>query len=823
METVSSVLGITGSKVALPCNITPPVNDDAVALILWYKDDITKPIYSVDARKTNIEQARHVTGEAVSTRVSLSLDDNPSILYLEYLTEEDEGEYRCRVDFRRARSRNGIVYLQLVVPPKKPIITDQNGEILESLIGPYNEEDDLHLICEAEEGKPLPSVTWWRESVLLDDTYTVTPHGVVRNELEIQSLKRHDLMAVFTCQASNNNFSQPAIAAVTVDMNFRPVSVKLDGGPRSMSADKPEDLLCKSAGSKPPAVISWWMGTTRLKHNKDTVSTDGNFTTSVLRFRPSIEDNGKTLACRAENPLIAGSALDDTWELEIHYVPQLVLRLGSKLRHFRIQEGNDVYMECDIRANPWVTEIGWAFEGRELHTNVSAGLIISNQSLVLQKVQRTNRGHYTCSASNSEGMGESKPLYLSIQYSPVCVPGQKILYGATKHEEVKVICEVDADPTDITFTWSFNKSGENIEDVPFVNEGTRSIATVTAKTDYDYGTLTCSSSNGVGIQREPCVFTVITAGPPEPVQNCTIMNVTQHSFRLECMEGSNGGLRQFFVMEVHDTALHSLRGNQTADLPFFLARDLPPATSFVVVVYAVNAKGRSQAVVLRANTLSIKQVEQQKGSRWQLTSQVMIVILSAFILVILLLGIALIIIRKTRRRMQDQKRNAKRNSKTSDTMFKNSKEGKGDMCMCPSDEDEKPHVMTPEVITMANYVDNQLYYPRDKPPSPSYIGDQEKDEPLRRRDNVFVRLQHSLTRRKKGSDLTKISEESQIHAFHSNPLEKKNFVQLPDAISQHISTETMIADDPHNRWYSDVQSGLEPERIHIITGITTPC
>ncbi|GIY44299.1 hypothetical protein CDAR_281371 [Caerostris darwini] len=103
-------------------------------------------------------------------------------------------------------------------------------------------------------------------------------------------------------------------------------------------------------------------------------------------------------------------------------VPQLVLRLGSKLRHFRIQEGNDVYMECDIRANPWVTEIGWMFEGRELHTNVSAGLIISNQSLVLQRVQRTNRGHYTCSASNTEGMGESKPLYLSIQCKYIFVP-----------------------------------------------------------------------------------------------------------------------------------------------------------------------------------------------------------------------------------------------------------------------------------------------------------------------------------------------------------------------------------------------------------------
>lgn len=42
---VSSVIGVTGGKVALPCNITPPTYDDAVSLILWYKDESTTPIY----------------------------------------------------------------------------------------------------------------------------------------------------------------------------------------------------------------------------------------------------------------------------------------------------------------------------------------------------------------------------------------------------------------------------------------------------------------------------------------------------------------------------------------------------------------------------------------------------------------------------------------------------------------------------------------------------------------------------------------------------------------------------------------------------------
>lgn len=96
-------------------------------------------------------------------------------------------------------------------------------------------------------------------------------------------------------------------------------------------------------------------------------------------------------------------------------VPQLTLKLGSKLRHSHIQEGKDVYLECAIIANPSVTDIGWKFEDRELHTNKSAGIIVSNQSLVLQSVKRSNRGKYTCTAENSEGTGESAALYLRVQ------------------------------------------------------------------------------------------------------------------------------------------------------------------------------------------------------------------------------------------------------------------------------------------------------------------------------------------------------------------------------------------------------------------------
>ena len=104
----------------------------------------------------------------------------------------------------------------------------------------------------------------------------------------------------------------------------------------------------------------------------------------------------------------------------------MTLKLGSNLRHSHIQEGNDVYFECVIRASPWSYEVRWHFEGRELQTNTSAGIIVSNQSLVLQKVRRQQRGKYTCSATNSEGDGESNAVHLRIQFSPICKAGKSI-------------------------------------------------------------------------------------------------------------------------------------------------------------------------------------------------------------------------------------------------------------------------------------------------------------------------------------------------------------------------------------------------------------
>jgi sidestep protein, putative len=90
------------------------------------------------------------------------------------------------------------------------------------------------------------------------------------------------------------------------------------------------------------------------------------------------------------------------------------ISLGAKIRYESIKEGNDVYLECKAKANPPITAISWYFEEEGLMSDSGKGVIIANQSLVLQKVKRTQSGRYVCSASNTVGVGHSEDFFLKI-------------------------------------------------------------------------------------------------------------------------------------------------------------------------------------------------------------------------------------------------------------------------------------------------------------------------------------------------------------------------------------------------------------------------
>nr|XP_046913733.1 nephrin-like isoform X2 [Dermatophagoides farinae] len=759
IQSITEVSTVSGSSVDIPCNTT--WIEDEVSLVLWFRGDTGVPIYRVDARNVPLSKAIHTTSDESRKRLYFDMKQQPPVLRIKPVMASDAAEYRCRVDFRQSRTQNVIVLLNVTVPPKELLIMDVEGQKLEGVIGPYDEGSNVILICEAEGGKPSPSVNWYQANRLIDSTYTIGPHGLVRNELNIRNLNRSDFMSILTCRASNNNVTEPISATVILDMNLRPIDVKIlpksylkskssssssshNGSITSsttfmidprlsfiLPAGSKAEFQCQSTGSRPAAQISWWLGNERLSSNvRDSVNEDGNATVSTIVFVPSVEDNGKLLTCRADNLPMPHTALKDERLLNVQFAPQLRISFGTNIQIDSIREGSDVYMECHVKANPPVKEVVWLHEDRPIHSLMSGDpnmlpddptlptlssssslsmaigstVIMTNQSLVIQKVHRSHRGRYQCVAFNEQGETVSDPLYLKVNFAPSCKPGQKLQYGVSRNEQIRIRCEVDAEPsTDLTFRWTLNTSGSgetSVEWASFTVNATTSIATYRPESSLDYGTLSCLAQNSIGIQNKPCIYSVVPAGRPDAVRGCAITNHSMSTLLVECIPGDDGGLRQHFNLEVYigsttnlgsssnigngatiinannkvvdqtlaaqsasiattttTTSINSnsllqhpqrLHSNHSSSQPNFIVSSLTPGTPYTLVLYATNAKGRSHSVSLSAVTLSSPEKHTARGSFEQIVVHPILGILIGIVATIVITVIILILLIRSR-------------------------------------------------------------------------------------------------------------------------------------------------------------------------------
>ncbi|KFM80079.1 Nephrin, partial [Stegodyphus mimosarum] len=149
--------------------------------------------------------------------------------------------------------------------------------------------------------------------------------------------------------------------------------------------------------------------------------------------------------------------------------------------------------------------------------------------------------------------------------------------------------------------WSFNNTLETVVLQNWSSQEHRNLFVYSPKNETGYGILQCWGRNSIGSQKEPCIFRIVPAGTPEPPFDCVVTNLTSDSLAVECMPGYNGSLPQIFHMEIYNSVAEHMTDNLTSFVkPVFKAKGLTPTTSYVLVVYASNVKGRSNSVALVA-------------------------------------------------------------------------------------------------------------------------------------------------------------------------------------------------------------------------------
>lgn len=109
------VEAVQGTTARLPCNLTSPIAEDRVSLVIWYKEGQSTPIYSFDVRHTAIltKGLHHEGTGSLSGRSHFNTTSLPSFI-ISNVRGQDNGLYRCRADFVASPTRNIKIQLSVI-------------------------------------------------------------------------------------------------------------------------------------------------------------------------------------------------------------------------------------------------------------------------------------------------------------------------------------------------------------------------------------------------------------------------------------------------------------------------------------------------------------------------------------------------------------------------------------------------------------------------------------------------------------------------------------------------------------------------------------
>ncbi|KAH0948157.1 hypothetical protein HN011_006125, partial [Eciton burchellii] len=472
------------TEVLLPCVLKSP-QCEGLHSIKWYRGPTRIFIFSEDAgiiRGSN----------DIATRADIEYSTNSSKTYLKIpkVKLEDEGLYKCEATYMAVnRECNNVqhIILNVTVQPAFVRVIDENSKNTLSTgatLGPINEGSAISLYCESGEGKPVPTVEWFKGDQLLEatssSTIADTGIGTGSSLLEMQ-ITREELGATFTCKVNSIALVEPLTVDIKPDVHVRPLKMGLAGVVGHVVQGTKILLQCKVEAARPAANVTWRNGTQFLNETSERVemletkvheNEDGTSETkSYLAFTASVYDNGKTFKCFAENSVTRIEDLKPMKEvttIDVLYPP--IVRM--KPSNITINETEDFLIFCDYEANPaTLIKVTWLRDDEELVLNDDHydGGITEQTALTVKNATSSDMGSYKCILENDVASSVSEDIVeVSVFHKPVVmvIIDPETPVNEADRLNVSLTCEVDAGNPAVLTAVRWYLDGDLLKELP---------------------------------------------------------------------------------------------------------------------------------------------------------------------------------------------------------------------------------------------------------------------------------------------------------------------------------------------------------------------
>ncbi|XP_048524239.1 contactin-2 [Dendroctonus ponderosae] len=289
--------------------------------------------------------------------------------------DRDDGKFECKV---KAAGTGENIHVQryaltVLATPQPPQIAP--GARVTSTEGKRQE-----LTCSSVGGSPDPQVKWYREGSVYP-LEAALKNGGSRDQPTTATLTitptKDDDEAIFRCEVWNRALSQDKLLTATVSLSVQyfPRVVVGPENPLRVERDSQATLEC-NVDAKPKVTGVRWMRNSRF------ISPNYNH----VIHRVSIQDAGK-YTCSADNGL--GKVGEKEMTLDVLYAPIVSVEAKTK----EAEEGESVYIKCNVTANPSPITIEWLKDGKPDFRQAGDTLRISH-------VAAENSGTYVCRAVN---------------------------------------------------------------------------------------------------------------------------------------------------------------------------------------------------------------------------------------------------------------------------------------------------------------------------------------------------------------------------------------------------------------------------------------